>query len=307
MDGHTAVLGIDVGGTQIKWARWSPASGMLDQGRRATPRLDAAAVVDAVADLIGGQPVNAVGVAVPGHLSDDLRAIRLIPNLPGDWSGLRFADELEARTAMPVRLVNDARAFARAELQLGAARGQDDVLFVTMGTGIGGALALNGRVLSARGDAVGELGHMICRPDGARCGCGAFGCLETVAGGSALVARVRAGGGRAETPADVVGAAVRSDGLERAVLADAGRALGLVLGNVIAYSSATTVVIGGGVAPAYEFMKQAVAAELAARARLVGPVSVRPAHLGSGAGALGAALMVAPHQTISNHLIDGDT
>ncbi|MGI5289925.1 ROK family protein [Nonomuraea polychroma] len=301
MDG--AVLGIDIGGTLIKWVRWSPVSGVLDRGERTTPRSGARAVVSAVAELIGEVPGEAAGVALPGHLSDDLRAVRLLPNLPGEWSGLRFADELESRTGACVRLVNDARAFALAELRLGAARQEDDVLFVTMGTGIGGALALNGRLLRAKGDRVGELGHMICRPGGALCGCGARGCLETVAGGSALVAHVRAGGGRAETPQDVVRAASGADGLERAVLEDAGRAIGLVLGNVVAYSSVSTVVIGGGVAPAFAFMKPAVEAELAARARLVGPVDLRLAHLGSGAGALGAALMAAPHVNRT----DGDT
>ncbi|MFB4284211.1 ROK family protein [Nonomuraea sp. MTCD27] len=295
MDGDSAVLGVDIGGTQIKWVRWSRRSGVLDRGELPTPRSGAPAVVSAVAELIGGGKAEAAGVAVPGHLSDDLRAVRLVPNLPGQWQGLRFADELESRTGVRVRLVNDARAFALAELTLGAAKGHDDVLFVTMGTGIGGALALGGRILRAGGDRVGELGHMICRPGGALCGCGARGCLEAVAGGAALVARVRAGGGRAGTPEDVVREAGRADGLERSVLEDAGRALGLVLGNVVAYSGVATVVIGGGVAPAFAFMKPAVDAELAARVRLVGAVDLRLAHLGSGAGALGAALVVAPH------------
>jgi glucokinase len=290
MDG--AVLGIDLGGTRIKWVRWSPVAGVLDHGERETPRSGAPDVVSSIAGLIGRANVEVAGVAVPGHLSDDLTAVRLLPNLPGDWSGLRLADELSARTGAQVRLVNDARAFALAELRLGAADGHDDVLFVTMGTGIGGALALNGRILRARGDVVGELGHMICRPNGPPCGCGAAGCLETVAGGRALVARVREGGGNAETPHDVVRAAARTDGLERAVLADAGQALGLVLGNVIAYTGVTSVVIGGGVAPAFAFMRPAVEAELAGRARLVGPVDLRLARLGLGAGALGAALLV---------------
>jgi glucokinase len=200
-----AVLGIDIGGTRVKWVRWSPASGVLDEGEQATPRSGSPAVVSLVADLIDRASVAAAGVAVPGHLSDDLSAVRLLPNLPGEWSGLRLADELAARTGAHVRLVNDARAFALAELRLGAARRYDDVVFVTMGTGIGGALALNGRILRARGDVVGELGHMICRPGGLPCGCGSHGCLETVAGGRALVARVQAGGGRAETPHDVSG------------------------------------------------------------------------------------------------------
>ncbi|MFC7585620.1 ROK family protein [Nonomuraea antimicrobica] len=302
MDGDGAALGVDIGGTLIKWVRWSPGSGVLDRGELPTPRSGAPAVVAAVAELIGDGKTAVAGVAVPGHLSHDLRAVHLLPNLPGQWHGLPFAGELESRTGVRVRLVNDARAFALAELTLGAAQGRDDALFVTMGTGIGGALALGGRILRGGGDRVGELGHMICRPGGALCGCGSRGCLEAVAGGSALVAGVRAGGGRARTPEDVVRAAGLADGLERSVLEDAGRALGLVLGNVVAYAGVATVVIGGGVAPAFAFMKPAVEAELAARVRLVGPVDLRPARLGSGAGALGAALVVTPRP----NRVDGD-
>ena len=294
------VLGIDIGGTRTKWVRWSPKDGVQDQGEQATPRSGAPDLLSAVAGLIEDAKVEAVGVAVPGRLSDDLCGIELLPNLPGEWTGPPFATELEVRTGAQVRLINDARAFGLAELRLGAARQLDDVLFVTMGTGIGGALALNGRILRARADAVGELGHMICRPGGDPCGCGARGCLETVAGGWALVAQVRARGGRAETPQEVVDAATRADGSERAVLEEAGRALGLVLGNVVVYTGATTVVIGGGVAPAFRFMRPAVDAELAARRRLVGPVDLRLAELGLGAGALGAALTVTYNR-------DGDT
>ncbi|GAB3823113.1 ROK family protein [Kribbella italica] len=289
-----AVLGVDIGGTRIKWVRWSPASGIVDEGERETPQSGSQDVVSAVAALIRSVPVEAAGVAVPGHLSTDRSAVRLLPNLPGEWSGLRLAEKLSARTGARVRLVNDARAFALAELRLGAAREYDDVLFVTMGTGIGGALALNGRILHARGDVVGELGHMICRSDGLPCGCGAYGCLETVAGGRALVARVRAGGGHAETPQDVVRAAIDRDGLERTVLAEAGQALGTTLSNVIAYTGVTSIVIGGGVAPAFAFMRPAVEAQLAGRARLVGPVDLRFAQLGARAGAIGAALLVTP-------------
>ncbi|NJP97454.1 ROK family protein [Nonomuraea sp. FMUSA5-5] len=300
MDEEGAVLGVDVGGTQIKWVLWSPGAGVLGHGELRTPRSGPPAVLAAVAELIGDGKAGAAGVAVPGHLTDDLRAVRLLPNLPGPWEGLPFAAELESRTGVRVRLVNDARAFALAELTLGAARGRQDVLFVTMGTGIGGALALGGRVLRAGGDRVGELGHMICRPGGPACGCGSRGCLEAVAGGSALVTAVRAGGGRARTPEEVVREAGRSGGLERSVLETAGSALALVLGNVVAYSGVSAVVVGGGVAPAFAFMRPAVEAELAARVRLVGRVDLRLAELGSGAGALGAALAAttrAPHPT----------
>jgi glucokinase len=217
----------------------------------------------------------------------------MIPNLPGEWAGLPLADEIEARIARPVVLTNDARAFARAELEYGAARGLRNVLFVILGTGIGGALALNGKVLRSRGDAVGELGHMICRLDGNVCGCGAHGCLETVAGGRALVTSARALGSSAATPDDVVLLAEAADGPERKVLLDAAQALGFVMSNVLAYTSVDNVVVGGGVASAFEAMREHVKSELVKRSQLIGSIAVRMAELGPTAGALGAALEAA--------------
>jgi glucokinase len=302
------MLGIDIGGTRTKWVRCTPEYAVLDQGDLPTPRSDP---VDALAKLIGevartgeaaragkgaragevtgagGPGVEAVGIAVPGRLSDDRRRIELLPNLP-DWP-THLADELQTRTGVDIRIVNDARAFALAELTLGVAQGERDAVFVTMGTGIGGALALNGRIVRARGDAVGELGHMVCRPGGKSCGCGARGCLETYAGGWALVSRMRARGSLVETPEGVVRAAAARDPIACDVLKEAGAALGLVLGNVVAYTGVTTVVVGGGVAPAFTYMRPAVEAALE-QIRLVGPVNLRAARLGSAAGALGAAL-----------------
>ncbi|NJC72914.1 ROK family protein [Planosporangium thailandense] len=285
----TATLGVDVGGTRIKWVRWIAGAGIAEQGQLPTPRTGPAGVVEAIGALAGGQQCDAVGVGVPGHLTDDGRGTRMIPNLPGEWAGLRLADQVEERIGHPVVLTNDARAFARAELDHGAARDLANVLFVTLGTGIGGALALNGKILRSRGDAVGELGHMICRPGGRRCGCGAIGCLETVAGGSALVTCARALGSAAETPDDVVRLAESTDGPERGVLLDAAQALGLVLGNVLAYTGVNTVVIGGGVASAFDAMRERVQLALAERSGLIGTAIIRMAELGPIAGALGAA------------------
>lgn len=309
------MLGIDVGGTRTKWVRCTPEYAVVDQGELPTPRTGA---VEVLARLIADTEVAAgiaqsgadvaVGIAVPGRLSDDRRRVELLPNLP-DWPE-HLADELEGRTGVDIRLVNDARAFALAELTLGAARGERDAVFVTMGTGIGGALALNGRIVRGRGDAVGELGHMLCQPVGSvgqvgpvgsvgsggslgeLCGCGGRGCLETYAGGWALVARTRARGGVAETPEDVVRAAAAGDPIACGVLAEAGAALGLVLANVVTYTGATTVVVGGGVAPAFTYLRPAVEAALE-HIRLVGPVDLRAARLGPAAGALGAALTAA--------------
>ncbi|GCE02221.1 ROK family protein [Embleya hyalina] len=295
----TAVLGVDVGGTDIKWVRWANAS-VVNEGSLPTPRLGPDSVVTAIAHLVGTQPpVGALGVAVPGHLGRDGRSTRLVPNVPGEWAGYPLADRLRDVTEVPTALLNDARAFARAELALGAARDRSEAVFVTMGTGIGGALALGGAVLRGPGDRLGEIGHMPAVADGTPCGCGARGCLETVAGGRALARAWDREGGSAAPDTAVSGAAhlvaaarVGDPGALR-ILADAGDALGRVLGGALALLGFRTVVIGGGVAPAFEFMRAETARALTGRGPLVGWVDLRLAALGTRAGAVGAALEAA--------------
>jgi glucokinase len=285
-----AVLGVDVGGTNIKWVRWSEVGGVEAAGQVATPRGGESEVVGAVVTLVTEQGGRAVGVGMPGHLTVDGRRTRLIPNIAGDWDGFPLADVLEARLQLPVTLGNDARAFARAELEVGSASDLAEALFVTIGTGIGGAVAIGGEIIRGGRDALGEFGHMICETPGALCGCGAFGCLETIASGSALVARARALSSEAFTSEGVVRAAALSEGPERQVLREAGRALGFVLGNLMAVFGISAVIVGGGAAPALDWMRPTLDAELATRRVLVGPVDLRLATLGNHAGAVGAAL-----------------
>jgi glucokinase len=290
------VLGVDIGGTNIKWVLWTGGE-TADAGRLPTPRSGPDAVVAALSELADPGTVTALGVAVPGHLSRDRRSTTVIPNLAGDWDGYPMADRLQNSTGVTTVLLNDARAFARAELALGAARGRSEAIFVTMGTGIGGAVAVNGEVVCGPGDTLGEIGHVTAVADGVPCGCGARGCLETLAGGRAL-----AGAWSAQTSADatadvlpLVDAARRGDAAAQRILDRAGHAMGTVLGSVLALLGQRTVVVGGGAAPAFTFMRKAAAQALLHRRALVGEVELLTAGLGSQAGAIGAALHAAAH------------
>ncbi|GAA4014534.1 MULTISPECIES: ROK family protein [Streptomyces] len=292
-----SALGVDIGGTNIKWVHRTGAA-VVARGTLPTPAAGPARVAAAIAEIAGARTVEAVGVTLPGHLSPDLRSTTTIPNLDGDWQGFPLADAIERATAKPILLMNDARAFASAELALGAARGHTDVLFMTMGTGIGGAIALGGNVLRGPGDRIGEIGHMTAEPGGDLCGCGARGCLETVAGGRALAAlwsraltsRGTGNQDRPATPEDLVRAARSGDTTAREVLDAAAMAVGTVLGSVLAQLGLSTVVVGGGVAPAFDVMRPAVELALLDRRTLIGPVTLLAAELGPYAGAMGAAL-----------------
>lgn len=165
-------LGVDIGGTSIKWTVLRGRR-IENRGQLPTPRVDHHAVLRVVAELsrgVGGQ-LCGIGVAVPGTVDPVRRRSIFVPNLPGDWADLHVAEELEGITGLPVVLINDARAFAWAEHTSGAARGVANALFITLGTGVGGAIAFRGEILVGDIDAIGEVGHVPVDPDGYLCAC----------------------------------------------------------------------------------------------------------------------------------------
>jgi glucokinase len=276
------------------------------EGHRAVLARMAEAVRRLVEQVPGGE-VGGVGVGVPGMVEMASGVTGDLPNLPGRWQGVAVGPELAAATGLPVHLINDARAFALAEARLGAARGAETALCVTVGTGIGGAVIAFGRVLFGLGGAAGEVGHLIVQPGGVVCTCGNRGCVEPLVTGPAIAAeavrRVVQGFStrlfeRAEgdldaiTPELVDQAAEAGDVVAAEVLEDAGRWLGLALAGAIATLAPEVVVIGGGVArPGGVYWRSA---EATARGHVhvmaIDEVRFLPAALGYDAGVVGAAL-----------------
>jgi len=300
------VLGVDVGGTSVKWSLVQgdtvERSGSID-----TPRVDHHAVLGAVAQLAREceVPLAGIGIAVPGTVDTVARRSLVVPNLPGDWSGLAVADELERLTGVPVALLNDARAFGWAELVAGAARGASDALFVTLGTGVGGAIARAGTILVGDVDAIGEIGHVLVDPHGELCGCGGRGCLETVASASAIVAHLArtvatghspalraltADGARPLTARAAAEAARAGDPWARDAFDRAGDAIGHAAAVVCLVLQLDLVVVGGGLAPAADLLLPRIESVLAQRRSLTGDVRTAVAQLGSTAGSVGAAI-----------------
>ncbi|MEU8105794.1 ROK family protein [Nonomuraea muscovyensis] len=275
-------LGVDVGGTDTKWVLLDGDT-VVDSGTVATPP-GPDETMKLVAALAAPH-VESIGIGLPGHVERDTGTALFVPNPPGDWDGYPAGPRLSALTGVPVAVVNDARAFALAELLLGAARGLSDVLFAVLGTGVGGAVALRGEILVGPRDNVGEVGHVTVDPWGSPCCCGNRGCVETLAGGPGIVRAFGSG------PASAVTAAARA-GDERAVsvLAKAGWALGIALGDAASLFGARAVVVGGGVSGALDLMGAALREELGRRRALIGDIAVLPAVLGPRAGAIGAAL-----------------
>ncbi|MFI6604190.1 ROK family protein [Nonomuraea sp. NPDC050536] len=276
------LLGVDVGGTYIKWALLD-GDAVAGSGVVSTPPGPDETVALVASLAVRG--VESVGIGLPGHVDRETGTALFVPNPPGDWDGYPVGPRLSALTGTPVAVVNDARAFALAELLLGAARGLPDVLFTVLGTGVGGAVAARGAILVGPRDNLGEIGHVTVDPWGAPCCCGGRGCVETFAGGPAIVRAFGSG------PPEAVAAAARAgDGRAIEVLARAGWALGVALGDAASLLGAGAVVVGGGVAGALDLMSSALHAELERRRPLIGDIAVLPAILGPMAGAIGAAL-----------------
>ena len=304
-------VGVDVGGTKVAAGVIDEDGQVLAQVRRATSaQLEGAAertIAELVLELAAAYPVEAVGVGAAGLVDETRSLVRFAPNL--GWREEPLRSLLEAATDLPVVVENDANAAAWAEYRFGAARGRDDVVMVTVGTGIGGALVLGGVLHRGGFGLAGEVGHLVLDPDGPACGCGRRGCWEQFASGNALLRDARAmaaddrDGARQllglgdGTPEGVAGphitaAARQGDPVARAVFDRAGFWLGRGMAELAAVLDPGCFVVGGGVSEAGELLLAPARAAFAAH--LMG-ADVRPhaeilaAELGNLAGMVGAA------------------
>jgi glucokinase len=292
----TLHLGIDLGVTNLKWSVVEAERGSwrtIDQGAVATEATDGpdavigrlAAIGRAALDQWG--TIATVGIGVPGLYDPSSGSTRFLVNMPGDWLDRPVAPPLEAALRVPVALINDARAFGLAELRLGAGRGVGSLVGLTLGTGIGGVIAIDGRVHLGHDGTAGEVGHQTIDVDGDVCGCGNRGCLETFARAD----RIAAACGTA-TVTEAVEAAGAGDAQALAGFAAVGRYLGIGIANLIVLFSPDRVVIGGGVAAAGDLLFRPIRQELRERVRTtsLAEVEVVPAELGTWAGSIGAAI-----------------
>ncbi len=188
------IVGVDLGGTKIAVSAWTPEGRRIDARRFATlpggpdPNVERIAAI--ARDMLGGERPRAIGVSGGGPLDPERGVIISIPNLPG-WTDVPFAERLETALGAPAAIENDANACAIAEHRFGAGRGTKDMAFLTLSTGIGGGLILDGRIYRGHRFLAGEVGHQVIVPDGPPCGCGKRGCLEALASGTGIANRLR--------------------------------------------------------------------------------------------------------------------
>lgn len=300
---------MDLGGTKCLGVALE-AGTVVDECRVPTP-VGETALLDVLAEVAtavgGGADVLGVGVGVPG-LVDRGGVLRFAPNLPGVVD-LAIQAELERRLGAPVQVDNDATCAAWGERQVGAAQGYDDIILVTLGTGIGGGIVAGGALLRGANGFSGEIGHMVVDPDGPECPCGQRGCWERFASGGGLgrLAQRAATEGRAGhvlalaggDPALVRGehvtaAAGEGDVEAHAVLAELGWWLALGLANLANVFDPRAFVLAGGLIEAGELLlspvRTAFAGLLTGASHRPG-IAILPATLGEHAGAIGAACL----------------
>jgi glucokinase len=288
--------GLDLGATNVKWAaleRRGDAWSVLDRGQVPTQGEDGAdAVIARMSELADRARsewpgIATVGVGVPGLYEAETGIATFLPNLPTDWAGQPVAEPMRARLGLPVRLINDARAFGLAELRLGAGRGCRTMVGFVLGSGVGGVVVVEGRVHFGHAGTGGELGHQTLLPDGPPCTCGNRGCLEALTKADAVAAACGT-----PTAEEAVIAARAGDRRALDGLAEIGRWLGVGIANLVVALTPDRVVIGGGVSGAGELLLAPIRDEVRARVHVtdLDAVEIVTAELGTWAGAIGAGV-----------------
>jgi glucokinase len=301
-------IGVDVGGTKIAAGVVTPQGRILDEIRYPTPHSPETLIENiakAIKEVREGHEVGGVCLAVPGLILASENKVIFSANLHA-IEGIPLKDEIEPRIGLPLTIENDGNAAAWGEFRFGAGSEADHLVFLTLGTGIGGGVITHGVLMRGAQGSGGELGHVTIQATGPRCACGNHGCLEALASGSAIARRARelaienpdSALGRLATRRQILGEDVTNlaregDEVALSLLDETGRWLGVGLAAFVNIFNPEVVAVGGGAMEAGELILEAARREVVLRAR---PPSrdraeIQVATLGPKSGVLGAAAL----------------
>ena len=316
----TYVVGIDIGGTKLATVVADNTGHILNKVRRPTlaergPEYALQLLFDMVHETIElagleRTTISAIGVSCGGPLDTGTGIVYSPPNLPG-WDALPLKARLESEFQVPVTIENDANASALAEYRFGGGRGYNAVLYMTMSTGIGGGIVLDGQVYHGANDSAGEVGHQILLPDGPPCGCGKRGCLEALCSGPAIARRAQAAvrnektsattlldlaGGRVEDVRSehVLEAARQGDVLGLQLVEETGYYMGWGIANLVNILNPDIVLLGTIAIAAGDLLLNPIRKTVSefAMTRPAEAVKIAPAQLGEALGDLAAIALV---------------
>lgn len=312
------LLGIDLGGTTTKFAimkpqgeiqqRWSIQTDVLNDGNNIIPN-----IIDSINHHLqlyqmSAKQLQGIGIGTPGSVDYQTGTVDSAFNLNWDRP-MALKEQIELHTNIPVQVENDANVAALGERWLGAGKNADNVAFVTLGTGVGGGIIINGQIVHGQGGSAGEIGHMTINPQGYRCTCGKRGCLETVASATGIVhvardyAQEYAGDSELKasldngddlTAKDVFDLAKQNDPLALKVTSAVCDQLGLALSIVAVTINPQYIIIGGGVSNAGDFLLQRVQESYNRYvfSSVKKTTTLTLATLGNEAGVIGAASLI---------------
>lgn len=310
-------IGIDVGGTNVKIALVDDSGKIIysnsvptraEMGYEYTVNNIKQAIYDLMKETkLTAKDIEGIGFGFPGQVDYKSGIVRLAPNIPG-WVEVPIAKMIEDEFHIPTRVDNDVRCAALGELKYGAGKGCENLICITVGTGIGSGLIVNGKLVRGASNAAGEIGHIKLQiHDGPICGCGDTGCMEAFASGPAIVAmaeeyilggkstkyREMANGGDI-TPFIVSEAAKAGDPVAKRIFARIGEYIGIGMASVVNLLNPEKIIIGGGVADAGDILLEPLKEALKKRAMKIAgeTVEVVPAQLGNTAGVIGASLLI---------------
>ncbi len=309
-------VGVDVGGTNVKVALVDKTGSIVYTDTVPTRaemgyEYTISNIIKAISDVIkeskvAKDSVEGIGFGFPGQIDCDNGIVRLAPNIPG-WVDIPIADIVSKEFGVPVKVDNDVRCAALAELNYGAGKGTTNMICITVGTGIGSGLIVNGKLVRGASNAAGELGHIKLQMEGGPlCGCGDQGCLEAFASGPAIVAMAEEyiKGGKSTkyrelakneiTPYYVCEAAKQGDVVAKKIFEIIGTYIGTGLASVVNLLNPEKIVIGGGVADAGDFLFNPIKDALKKRTMPIQGAAVQVVHaeLGNTAGVIGASLLI---------------
>lgn len=310
-------IGIDVGGTNVKIALVDE-KGKIKYSNSVPTRAEMGYeytvnnIKQAIYDLLKEtklEPKNieGIGFGFPGQVDYKSGIVRLAPNIPG-WVDVPIAKLIEDEFHIPTRVDNDVRCAALGELNFGAGKGCENLICITVGTGIGSGLIVNGKLVRGASNAAGEIGHIkLQMNDGPICGCGDTGCLEAFASGPSIVAMAEdyIRGGKSTkfremansnpiTPYIVCETAKAGDPVAKRIFTIIGEYIGIGMASVVNLLNPEKIIVGGGVADAGEILMTPLKETLKKRAMKIAgeAVEVVPAQLGNTAGVIGASLLI---------------
>lgn len=309
-------IGVDIGGTNIKIALVD-FDGKIAYSNTTPTRAEMGYeagvnnIKQAIKDLMketnqDAKSIEAIGFGLPGQIDYKAGIVKNLPNIPG-WVNVPLAKIIEDEFSIPTRLDNDVRCAALGELNFGAGKGCENLLCITIGTGIGSGIVLNGKLVRGASNAAGEIGHIKMEMNGGPlCGCGDYGCFEAYASGPSIVAMAKeyiAGGKSAKykemagadgqiTPYLVAQAALQGDAVSIQIFKQMGKIIGTGLASVVNLLNPEKIIIGGGVADAGEILLEPIRKAILDRAMPIQgqAVKVVPAQLANTAGVIGASL-----------------